>query len=658
MPSKLITSVARAFSGTSAVKARIQSLAQQVSQGRQTLTVRGPFLGLVPDVDANLLDGTAFRRLVNCLARAHGEDHGEVLGLPDGFRQVDSARLPLGDTSPPATVTTADPVVRLDQFSRVSPTGATNPGEIDGQFRLTPMAVTAGDGTTNASGNMYRINASNQWVFVGPSTATSAARALKAGRDGASTTSPSMPDSCTAPFGIPTRTGTATAAPGDDGHSGNILEPAWIFTNDVDEVMVFPSSTTESLAGTHTYEPLTNVAALDGGGTNGFQAKSVETWNGRVYFLNTSEANVRRQNRLRRTAKFTANPDPSIVGAGFFDFTEFAGEGLRIETLGDVLAVYFSDGVAFMRPTGVPTSPDEPQIISTERGLLGTHAVVPIGRNVHFGIFTDGWWLLDASGRWQELGIVNLNGKIVPKWRQTFYGDLPADNRHRLYCYYDQPANLIYIARPTRNSPEPEEVWIYDPTSDRCFIENYDVTCFGSFTPLTQAAITIDALPGTIDSLEGTIDSFGAIAGFPKARIHGDQFGFVYSHSRDAEGFHGPEIVGSGTPTVQDPSWLFSMGLRSPAGMRNLSTLDRVSIEYFNHANPNSVSVQAFGPSFDGSQTRTAVLNQGTPEDIAVRDLWFRFTSRNAGLTVSGIGEYHIRALELDLFLDPLERNP
>ena len=632
-------------------------LAREVDQGRQTVQVRGPFLGYQPDVDPNITDGTTISDLTNVLARAYGEDHGEVLGLPDGYRQIDPVRLPLGDTTPPADATTSDPVVRLDQLSRVAPTGHATPGDLVGEFQLTPMAVTAGDGSTGETGNMYRINASGQWTLVAPAASfvntPPRARALRGGRDGRST-NPSMPDSCVAPFGATAR--AANSGGGDDLQSGAIQEPCWIFTNDVDEVMVFPSSTVETLAGTHAYEPLcdpTSSASLDGGGANGFKAKSCETWNGRVYFLNTSEAGTRRQQRLRRTAKFTADPDPTIVGAGFYDFREFQGEGLRIETLGDVLAVYFSDGVAFMRPTGNPTSPDEPQIISTERGLLSTHSVVSIGRNVHFGIFTDGWWALDQSGRWQELGVSNENGKVIPKWRQSFYESIPSDQRHRIYCYYDQPNNLVYIAKPTNDAPDPEEVWIYDPTSDRVFKENYPVTCFGTFTPQSQSGSTIDALPGTIDSLSGTIDSFGAVAGFPKVRVHGDLEGFVYLHRRDLVGFHGQER--SDTPTVQNPTWSMDFGLRSLAGFRNLTSVDRVSLEYFNHENANLVSVSVEGPTADGSQTRTVQLNGGNHEDLRYRDAWFRYSSIAPSLVVSGVGEFHIRSVMIDLWVDPVE---
>ena len=663
MPSKLTATTLRQIQSVA-----LRQKAQQVAgQGPQTIAIKGPFSGFLPDIDPNLVDGTSFNGMRNCLARSHGSNHGEVLGLPDGYRQLDSARLPLGDgaTLPASPVTDATAIVRVDQVGRFAPTAHATPGEFTGEFAATPMAVSSGDGSTGGSGNMYRISpSSGQWTRVAPGVSMTAPRQLTSYRDGRGSTSvvagkaPSMPDSCTAPFGATARARN-TGGGADDLQSGNINEPCWIFTNDSDEVMVFPTNSgavdgTLTAGPVHAYEPIcdpTSSAALDSGGANGFKCKSVETWNGRVYYWNTSEAGTRRSLRLRRSAKFTADPSPLIVGSGFYDFRDFQGEGLRIETLGDLLAVYASDGVAVLRPTGVPTNPDEPQVISTERGLLATHAVTAMGRNVHFGIFTDGWWLLDQSGRWQEVGVVNLDGKVVPKWRETFYSLVPANVRHRLQVYYDQPSNLVYIAIPTADAPSPTQVWIYDPASDRVFIENYPVTCFGSYTPLLQAGVTIDALVGTIDSQVGTIDSFAPVAGFPKVRVHGDPTGFVYKHDRALSGYDSAAHL----PTVQDPTWSFRTGLRSPAGFRNLYTVDRVSTEYFNHQNTTNVSIELDGPSVDGLQSRSVLLNQGADEDLQVRDAWFRYTSAASGLSYSGTGQYHIRGIAIDLWADPIE---
>jgi hypothetical protein len=652
--SKLITTTARHNAQLRRVRGQSVQVGVDLTRNLSPVVVRGPFSGLTPDLDPNLVGPTNMRRLKNVVARSNAE-LGEVLSDPEGFRQVDSANLPLGDGSDvPATPTTAGTaIVRIDEINRYEPPGVGTGGDHALQYQLTPIVATAGTGTAD-TGNMYRVNASGVWVHVAPapSMVVIGGDQLSATRDGR-TTSPSMPDSCVAPFGAVNR--SANTGGTDNLQSGPILEPAWIYTNDVDEVMVFPSSSADTLAAIHAYEPLCDEMAspdLDNG-TSGFKAKSCETWNGRVYFLNTSEAGTRFSQRLRRTAKFTVDPDPTIVGAGFFDVREFQGEGLRIETLGDALAVYFSDGVMLVRATGNPTSPDAPQIVTKERGLLGTHSMCAIGRNSHFGIFTDGWWLLDQSGRWQELGVVNLDGKIVEKWRATFYDNLAQDQRHRIYCYYDQPANQVYIARPTTSAAEPAETWIYDISSDRVFIENYPVTCFGAFNPPSQVATTIDLFPGTIDAATGTIDSHGVIPGFPKTRLHGDLNGYVYEHRRDLEGFDNA-ASGAGL-MVQDFAWRFELGFRAPGGIREMVSTDRVSLEFINRSNFGNVAVAMLGPTNGESQTENNLLTQGGLGDLGLVDYWFRFASRSPGMSVEGSGPFRIRALGVDVWLEPSE---
>ena len=106
---------------------------------------------------------------------------------------------------------------------------------------------------------------------------------------------------------------------------------------------------------------------------------------------------------------------------------------------------------------------------------------------------------------------------------------------------------------------------------------------------------------------------------------------------------------------MQDPSWSYATGLRSPTGARNLTSVDRVSLEYFDHGNPNNVSVRVQGPN--GSQTRSVVLTQGGvfTEGLRSRDAWFRFSDVAIGLEISGSGEFHVRAHDVDLWVDPVE---
>src|SRR5262245_26158220 len=99
MPTRLNEATAANLSGFGRIRAGAKAAAAEVMRGFQNVSIRGPFAGFTPDIDANKLDPTAMNRMTNCLGRTHGADHGEVLGLPDGYRQIDSARLPLGDGS-------------------------------------------------------------------------------------------------------------------------------------------------------------------------------------------------------------------------------------------------------------------------------------------------------------------------------------------------------------------------------------------------------------------------------------------------------------------------------------------------------------------------------------------------------------------------------
>jgi len=45
----------------------------------------------------------------------------------------------------------------------------------------------------------------------------------------------------------------------------------------------------------------------------------------------------------------------------------------------------------------------------------------------------------------------------------------------------------------------------------------------------------------------------------------------------------------------------------------------------------------------------------GPNEALHSRDAWFRFSDRAINLGVSGVGEFHIRAHDVDLWTDPVE---
>lgn len=645
-PTKLQQAGAGQALGTYAQATRTsKAIADQAGQTYQTVTHKGPWPGFQPDVDPDRQNLGGALAIRNLLARPV-QARGEILTLPDGFQQLDPARLPLGDgaTLPANPTTDGKAICRLDQMLRYSPLNAAGGGEFTGEYILTPLTVTAGDGSTGGSGNMYRIQASGQWGQVAESVACSTTRALSADIDGRDS-SFSMGDSCVAPFGATARD-TNTAAGNDDLQSGPINQPAWIYTNDQDEVMVFPATD-----GVHTYEPLcdeTSSPDLDGGTTDGFKCKSVETWNGRVYFLNTSENGIRFNRRLRRTAKFTCDPDPTITGAGHFDFQQFQGEGLRIESIGDVLAAYFSDGIGFVYPTGNANTPDDPRELTNDRGLLSTHSMCRIDRTTHFVIATDGWWLLDASGRFQELGVVNLDGIVLPKWREYFYRNIDMSQRHRVQVYYDQPSNYVYIIYPRLDVSPVQEVWIYDIDGDRVFIENYPVSCFAGIDPQVTTGTVWDAMSGVWNDELSTWDSFEPRFG-TRSRVHGDTSGYVYLHQRNLYTYD----TASNPAIAQAPAWSFETGLHHQDDMRYQLTLDRLTLQYF--AVTASTPVTVTGISGDGTSAGQIVALDGTGGSLLTRDAWFRLTGQGLSYRISGSGRVEIHGVITDLFADPIE---
>src|SRR3990167_377060 len=153
---------------------------------------------------------------------------------------------------------------------------------------------------------------------------------------------------------------------------------------------------------------------------NTFKAKSVCSAFERIFFLNTSEAGTGFPNRLRGTTR-SATPSLSGLGSVLISFDEIQADGVACRKLGSSMAVYFRRGVAFCRETGNITVPVVRDYVSLERGLVGTLAVCDLGSGVHFGIFNDGWFLLDDHGRFTEVGLREIEGSAHSKWRQTFY---------------------------------------------------------------------------------------------------------------------------------------------------------------------------------------------------------------------------------------------
>lgn len=579
-----------------------QARASGVRQ-RTILRAGPPWPGFTPDVPHDLATIAHARNLRGLRPRPHPSGFGEVLMPDSGWAQLDPTNLPLS----------ARAAVHLTQLSRTTSAGA-----ISGDQDVTPIAATGGTGSAGTH-QLWRLRpTTGAWQEIAYSAAGSGA--MGADRDG-STDAPSMPHSCEFPPG----------APGRSVLGGAIAEPVLIYCNNVDRVMVYPDQT-----GGSDYEELTTLASLDP-----FIARSCANFAGRVNFLNTSENGTRRRNRLRYTPVFTADPDTSsLVGGGTHDFEEFSGEGQKVLPLGDVLACYFDDGVAFARRTDIPTFPYRYEIISTERGLLSCTGITSIEGRLHFGVFTDGWYFVDPSGRFREAGIQEFDGVRIRKWRETFFNRFDIENRQRLQVHYDSMENVIRIAIPTQDNTEMVEYWVYDILGDRVSVEDAEVTCWGSYNQQIRAATTWGGTaPETWSSILGSWGSYAGRLGLT-AQVHGDAAGNVYIHD--------PDILTREQPdnSLVFPVYEFESLQPTLGSPEDLMSVHRVNVEYVNVNSPGGTVRVA---SSQRSASRSIDYNEGATGTIQTSRRSFHFTDQQVGFQLTGTHPWVGRSVAMEV---------
>ena len=644
----------------------------------QSVDIRWPLMGYIPDIDPNKLPFTAASDVSNIRARALPETGvgGEFLVVAPGYEQVRPISIDILGTGlrglvgrdTGATVGSdagaAGEIIALGSLHRTTGTGATS-----GTSDITSLAVVSKAGS-DTYGGLYRIDDSDTWDNCQPEVA---ADGLLAPLDGniSGTWVNSMPHMVAYPGG-------------NSSHSSTLGQnvPIMVICTTSNDVLFWPTSNTEHPAGFPTYERLDET---DGGAVfTKFMARTAAYWNGRMYFLNTNEdigaGNVFHRRRIRRTAIGDASAF-SAPGSGARDIREFEKDGVRLEPLGEVLACYFEDGVGFLRATHNASNPDEWETVTQERGLLSTHGVVDVGNNVHFGIFTDGWYFLSANGEWSKVGQIPIDGVPLDRWQTTFYRNLDFTNRHRIQVKYVTKTNEILITYPRTNGVE--ETWIYDINTDRVWIDDYPVTCFGTYTQNLRSELVAEDLesgdevplgwesfftlidPALVSAADPALftrdvlasemtiaaSATGNIKGIDQI-VHGNKKGLVYIH-HDSLTFRGDDDIPTNATT--EPTFLFETGLRNIEAASLYTTLDRVKMEYVNYqpvSVPNSDTVvTAYCNSSATTQSFTMNLNQGAANSIHSTWGWFRFTSVAPGLRISGTSPVAIRAITLNIML-------
>jgi hypothetical protein len=591
-----------------------RGLAEQYLRRRANIIVRDPWEGFVPDVPHNLVGMNGAQQMQGLVVRGDASGVGELLTTDGGWAPVDEDRL--GANWPSLSANSTRDIVRIRNFPLTTATTK----EPSGRESPQTIVLIAGDGVTVGSFQMYRLDpTTSQWEHIafdptGLVGATAPVSSIN-GDESFSGSFHTMADSTVFTLGAPGRT---------DGR-GAINQPVFIWTNNRDPVQVYPSA-----SGNLEFQPLTEMFAA----TGDFRCVSLATFNDRVYFLNTFENNVRHRYRLRRTARNTADPSVANLGAGFIDLEQFSGNGVAVRPLGNVLACYFQDGVCFVRDTGDQVLPNAVQILDVTRGLLSTHGVVNISNNQHFGIFDDGWWILDSNGRWREVGVAQAEGKPFDKWKATFYGQLDFDQVHRIQCYYDRVHNWVRITIPTEGA-DITRVWIYDIDGDRVFPDDYSdgITVWGDVIVYELSAelwSTQTLNWNQISASWAALETAGSIS-----RIaHGNQTGFVFFHSDAFIDRDGAAIP-----------WIYQTLLNEFDVPSQLKSTERVVAEYVNSANSNTVNVQ-FINSGGATVSTTATLNDGSTDEIHARRFWGTVNGTHLGFRISGTGQIRLRQFD------------
>lgn len=566
---------------------------------KEIVRAQPPFMGWCPDLPADLTGLSGFRNGYGVVALPWRGQLSYAIRPDIGWAKMDSANLPRG--SGRAGTGLAD--IRLDS------------GDYEG------YAIHAGvTSTTDIS--VSRFTTAGAWAAV----------AKHASATGSTGNRDVLWDGAVFPLGAPTR---STAI------NQSVLVFAGGSKTAPDRVLVTPDNT-----GVGSYDDLDRFSSL-----SPFKARSCESFQGRMHYLNTNENAVAYPRRFRWGAVGTADPDPTEVGAGYYDFTDFKRTGLRCESIGDKIACYFEDGVAFMRPTDIPTNAYLPEIVTKSRGLLSTHALTPVANDVHFGVFDDGFWLVSSTGQWRRVGVINHQGQVLDKFWHAFINELDINNRNRVVVTYDVGARMVRIAYPTRNEAETKNILNIVLNVDGVDVGWPDVytkpvTMWGRWdrqirTGTTWANLTTAGTTWASLFTDGTIwQDFLALYGL-QGVIQADDVGNVYG--RDPLLYTRDGIT---------PSWLMEFApLNISEDIASDQVLNRFFIRYRDLGGP-SASILVGGDGLDFTQSQSLPMTEGSSTAFAQETAFadFKMMASSHVIRMSGTAPMLIDEWGAELF--------
>jgi len=575
------------------------------------------------------------------------------LQTDDGYSWVDTndknnPSLPLGTSSLPSS--TPQPVVGLFEW-----TFSLVPGELPWI-----LAVTAATAPASPGRYFYRLTATAAWIPMGL-TATETDPA----------TSPSVllatDDNVLYDFavygpGCPAR-GTPTAAVGG-GDNPDVGA-------DIDTSVVIACNGYDSPGGTvaasspvivirdnpPTYAILTGD--LHGGSGDGqyFAAATCCEYQDRVVFGATRELDLPCPYRVRWSAVGDASKITTATpGAGALDLVEFRTPIMRILPIGDALAVYSADGVAFLSRTGRSTDPFARRYVTKTRGLLAPQAVCSIGKDLHFGIFTDGWYTLGQSGEWNRVGLDEGN---VTRWDREFYGTLAYPYRFKTTVSYDQYRQIVRICFVSinGNNPQVPNVWwnldlrtnTLWPSDTETNIPTYWIVARQVYANANVTWNTVGGGTVTWDDIPGTWADYLAAAEATPAPIFGTTGGMVYqtSYSTVLQGFRVTSEVDTPILGGTLPHWSAVSHHVVAAQVGGWSVPDKLWLNYLDQGH---ATVQLGFEDTDGTQSLQAV-DIGAQHQNCSQSTYssHRVSMKQPAWYVSGEGPVRIQGLRAQL---------
>lgn len=585
----MATALDRGTRFTRQANARGRNPADTTTQ-TQRVNLAGPWGGYTPDLTDDLVSPAYASDSMDIIER-----NGDLVSTP-GFERVGSSTLPLGDTSPPAASTDAAPVLGLFQAAKRTGSG--------GVYRL---AVTGLDPSGGTVGYLYEFDGTN-WNRRAPKVTDHAGDLTSSVAN--------LIEFAYVPW---------SAADSYSGGAGQV-----IFCNgrSGDAVYGYPNNSNEYFA-----MPFTNISTV----TN---ANSLAHFNTRICLFNTIEDSTIRPHRFRWFAP--AQLDGTAAGAGYVDVDDVEGVGLKSLPIADSCALYFGRGVAFVSRSGSSSAPFRIDYVTRQRGLLGKKAACSIGAGAHFGIYTDGWLVLDASGQFTELGVLSGNGRAIRKWSNTFYDSLSVGYSDRTIVAYDSDNHLIHIAYVSKDSTTGlhDRAFIYDMTNDTLWPVNYGShfpTAFGEYDS-SLADTTWNGSSGTWNDQTRSWDVNTAAGRYQL--IHGTYGGLVFKHSRAINTKDGQAFT----------SYYRSKKAKGES-FDAFNIFDRLAVEYKRVSEDDAVMDLSMYVD-ESSSTRSITLSKGATQSNQVDFMTGRLSGQRFGWGISGVAPLQVKGVQMDIFIE------